>query len=112
LFLLKEKRKPKKPVTHKNKDYWEEIFDSIDMDYLPLEYINTVVVKFKDGKVWEIDIDTSKHKHDPQTSIEETLAEFFETYEQDITDIDFKLDTDRLKKDIGRRTRRFLKLNK
>lgn len=91
---------------------WPDVLKDIDIDVVPVEYLESIRVTFKDGKVWEIDIDTSKHKHDPQTSIEETLAEFFETYEQDITDIDFKLDTDRLKKDIGRRTRRFLKLNK
>lgn len=99
-------------MTHKGKDYWEEIFDSVDMDFLPLEYVSTVVVTFNDKKVWEIDLDKTKNKLDSEINIEDTLADFFETYEKDISDIDFRLDTDRIKSDIGKRTKRFLKLNR
>lgn len=99
-------------MTHKGKDYWEEIFDSVDMDFLPLEYVSTVVVTFNDKKVWEIDLDKTKNKLDSEINIEDTLADFFETYEKDISDIDFRLDTDRIKRDIGKRTKRFLKLNR
>ena len=58
-------------MTDSRDDYWEDILDSVDMDVLPLEYINTVVVKFVDGKVWDIDINRSK---DRTTDIENTLA--------------------------------------
>jgi hypothetical protein len=46
-------------VKHKDDDYWDAILNEIDMDFIPLEYINTVVVKFRDGKVWEIDVEKS-----------------------------------------------------
>ena len=96
-------------MTDSRDDYWEDILDSVDMDVLPLEYINTVVVKFVDGKVWDIDINRSK---DRTTDIENTLDDFFEEYEDRIDTVDFRLDTPRLKKDVSRRTARFLKMNK
>lgn len=90
-------------------EYWEEILESVDMDFLPIEYVSFVIVKFSDGRVWEIDLaKQSKESED----VEETLERFFEEFEDTIENVDFRLNIDKLKKDIGRRTRRFLKLNK
>lgn len=97
-------------MTDKSKDeYWEEILNDIDMDFIPIEYINTVVVGFSDGKEWEIDITKSKQQ---TTDVETVLEDFFEEYEDTIETVDFRLDTARLKEDIGKRTHRFLKVNK
>jgi acid phosphatase class B len=97
-------------VTDKSKDeYWEEILNDIDMDFIPLEYINTVIVRFVDGKEWEIDINKTKQSTDDVDSI---LEEFFTEYDDTIDKVDFRLDTERLKKDIQKRTTRFLKVNK
>lgn len=90
-------------------EYWEEIFDSVDMDFLPIEYLDLIVVKFKDGKTWEIDI---KKSEDESDSIEDVLEQFFDEYEDSIDTIDFRLNTKKLQNDVGKRTRRFLKLNK
>lgn len=90
-------------------EYWEEILESVEMDFLPIEYVSFVIVKFSDGRVWEIDLaKQSKESED----VEETLERFFEEFEDTIENVDFRLNIDKLKKDIGRRTRRFLKLNK
>lgn len=89
-------------------DHWEDIFESIDMEYLPLEYITMVVVDFDNGDVWEIDI-----KHQPETvEIDEVLHDFFDEYQDSIVNVDFRLDIDKIKKDITKRTKRFLKLNR
>jgi acid phosphatase class B len=92
-----------------NDEYWEEIFDSVDMDFLPIEYLDLIVVKFLDGKVWEIDIGKSSKTVD---NVEETLEQFFEEYEDNIDTIDFRLNLKKIQNDIGKRTKRFLKLNK
>jgi len=97
-------------VTDKSKDeYWEEILNDIDMDFIPLEYINTVIVGFIDGKEWEIDIKKTKQSTDDVDSI---LEDFFQEYDETIDKVDFRLDTERLKQDIQKRTTRFLKVNK
>lgn len=94
--------------THSN-EYWEEIFDSIDMDYLPLEYIHLIIVEFKDGKVWEIDVHQSQKE---QQDVDNVLDEFFQEYEDQIVNVDFRLNIDKLKNDISKRTKKFMKLNR
>ena len=67
------------------------------------------IVGFVDGKEWEIDIKKTKQSTDDVDSI---LEEFFTEYDDTIDKVDFRLDTERLKKDIQKRTTRFLKVNK
>ena len=93
-----------------NQDYWDEIFESVNMDFLPLEYMSLIIVKFKDGRIWEIQVSKNQRK-DPE-SIEGALDSFFQEFEDDIDAVDFRMDLNGLKNDIGKRTRRFLKLNK
>jgi len=78
------------------------------MDYIPLDYVNTLVVTFQDKTIWEIDMMNRDLGDDPET----VLDEFFNEYEETISTVDFRLDLERLKTDISKRTNRFLKLNK
>jgi hypothetical protein len=94
--------------THSD-EYWEEIFDTIDMDFLPLEYINIIVVTFNDGKVWEIDVNQSSKE---TKNVDDVLDEFFEEYQDTIETVDFRLNTAKLKRDISKRTKKFMKLNR
>jgi hypothetical protein len=96
-------------VKQRDNDYWEEILDSVDMDFLPIEYISLVIVKFDDGRVWEIDL--LKQKKGTE-DVEETLERFFEEFEDTIVNVDFRLNIEKLKLDVTKRTRRFLKFNK
>lgn len=93
----------------KDDDYWDEILQQIDMDYIPLEYMSSVVVTFTDGKEWEIEVKPSK---DNELDVETVLDDFFTEYEDTIDTVDFRLDLRKLKKDVAKRTHRFLKLNK
>ena len=97
-------------MKHENRDdHWDKILGEIDMDYIPLEYINTVIVTFTDGKEWEIDI---KKTSQTNSDVESILDDFFKEYEDTIDTVDFRLDTVQLKRDINKRTKKFLKLNK
>lgn len=93
----------------KNDDYWDEILQSIDMDYIPLEYMSSVVVTFRDGKEWEIEV---KKPRDNELDVEKVLDDFFLEYEDKIDTVDFRLDLKSLQNDVAKRTHRFLKLNK
>ena len=93
----------------KDDDYWDEILQQIDLDYIPLEYMSSVVVTFTDGKEWEIEVKQSK---DNDLDVETVLDDFFTEYENTIDTVDFRLDLKKLKKDVAKRTHRFLKLNK
>lgn len=90
---------------------WPEVFGEVKLNVLPLRYLQTVRVNFKDGKTWEINV-TQKTKRDGWESFEQSLSELAKAYEDKIKDIDFKLDSDKVKKDIERTTQKFLKKRK
>lgn len=92
-------------------DHWPEVFKDIDIEVVPLEYLHSVRVFFDDGKVWEIDIAKSK-KQGLTEDLETTLEELFKQYDNVINNVDFRLDTKRLKEDIQARTRTFMKKRK
>ena len=92
-------------------DHWPEVFKDIDIEVVPLEYLHSVRVFFDDGKVWEIDIAKSK-KQGVSEDLETTLEELFKQYNNVINNVDFRLDTKRLKEDIQARTRTFMKKRK
>jgi hypothetical protein len=90
---------------------WPEIFEDVKLKVVPLRYLHAVLITFKDGKTWEIKI-TAKTKKEGWESFERTLSELFKTYERRIDNIDFKLDSERVKKDIKKSTEKFLKERK
>ena len=97
---------PKDVIAH-----WPEVFGEVELNVMPLRYLHTVLVNFKDGKSWEIRI-TEKTKREGWSTFERNLSEMVKTYEDTVEDIDFKLDTDRVRKDIERSTQKFLKKKK
>jgi len=112
LFLLRENLVRKLWTLSEDTDnskVWDEILDEVNYDFLPIEYVSTIIVRFVDGKTWEIAVDNRRRlTEDPGHVIDE----FMQEYKDSIDTVDFRLDIPRLKKDITRRTKRFLKLNK
>jgi hypothetical protein len=92
-------------------DCWPEVFEDIKLKVVPLRYLHAVLITFRDGKTWEIKV-TAKTKKEGWDSFERSLAELFKTYERKIDNIDFKLDTERVKKDVKKTTNKFLKERK
>jgi hypothetical protein len=90
---------------------WPEVFGEVELNVLPLGYLHAVLVNFKDGKTWEIKI-TTETKRKGWEQFQETLAELCKSYEAKIDNVDFKLDTKRVKKDIEKSTQQFLKKKK
>lgn len=108
---------PKKPKSKKSNKlppevitHWPEVFDEIDMNVVPLEYLHSIRVTFNDGKVWDIDLRSPKNQE--VSDVQDSLDDLFDEYQDQIQTVDFRLDTERVKKDITRRTKRFLKLGK
>jgi hypothetical protein len=108
--VLRRQKLPKRKIETKDAG-WEDILDEIEMDYLPIEYISNIVIKFKDGTTWDINIDDSRKKQ-TQEEIEDSLDQLFEEYDTHIETLDFRLDLERVKHDVSRRVYKFLKLNK
>lgn len=100
---MKKKTLPKDVV-----DQWPEIFSDVDVRAVPIPYLHSMRIIFNDGKVWDIDIDEHAKKNDIH-DLEEHLTELISTYEQVIEHIDFRLDVARVKKDVMKKTKSFLK---
>jgi len=90
---------------------WPEVFGEVELNVMPLKYLHTVLVNFKDGKTWEIKI-TEKTKKEGWVAFERNLSELIRNYEDKVEDVDFKLDTPKVRKDIEKSTQRFLKKKK
>jgi hypothetical protein len=93
--------------------HWPEIFSDIEIKAVPIEYIHSVHVHFHDGKIWQIDIDKQQTaSEDGVDQIESSLETFLEQYDEDISHVDFRLNTSKVVKDIKDRTKSFMKKRK
>ena len=101
-----KKRLPKEVVAH-----WPEIFSDLHVESIPVEYLLSIKVTFKDGKNWEIRLKNNRQKM-TNKELEKTIGDLFKTYGDDIKNVDFRLDTNKVKADITKRTKTFLKKRK
>lgn len=93
-------------------DIWPDVFKDIDLKVVPLDYLHSIRVVFQDGKIWDIDIQNSKDENGRQVNVKKELEDIFRQYEKDISNVDFRLDTERVKRDIKKRTALFMKKRK
>ena len=89
-------------------DSWPEVFGEVEFNVVPLQYISAVMIKFNDGNTWEINT-SKKDAQNDKKFFEKTLFEFYQQYHRNIDSVDFKLNLDKVRKDIERSTLKFLK---
>jgi hypothetical protein len=87
--------------------HWPEVFKDVEIQSIPIEYLVSIRVEFNDGTVWEIDLE--KDTQSTKEEIENSLGDFFDEYSESISNIDFRMDTKKVIKDVKNRTRQFLK---
>ena len=87
---------------------WDDILEEIELRYLPIEYLKNIIVTFVDGTVWDIDVMSSQRKQASE-DIEASLDELFEEYQDTIEAVDFRLDLEKVKRDLSKRVNKFLK---
>ena len=89
-------------------DVWPEIFSEVSLNVIPTEYVESVLINFKDGKSWEIEID-SKSKGKKRFDFKDGVCEILKSYKEYIDDVDVKIDTYKLKNDVEKSIKRMLK---
>ena len=87
---------------------WPEIFSDIDVRAIPLEYLDSIRIIFENGKVWDINV-AKYAKQSGEDDLEGHLKELLNNYEESIQHIDFRLDVAKVKKDVIKQTKSFLK---
>lgn len=90
--------------------HWPEVFKDVEVKAIPIDYLESINVTFSDGKIWAIDL------NDPRKNsvgnLGEVIDELLNEYEDNIVNIDFRVDVVKIKKDITRRTHIFMKKRK
>jgi hypothetical protein len=87
-----------RPPRHLVKE-WPEVFEDLYMNTMPVAYLEHVHLQFRNGRIWQIDI-KEQLTDDDADAVADKLLEMLQEYKEDIQKIDFKIDIDRLKKDI------------
>jgi hypothetical protein len=97
------KKLPKEVVAH-----WPEVFGSVEIKSIPVEYLESVNVTFDGGEIWEITMDQRKLLKEG-TTVDEVLNDLLAEYEDTISKVDFRVHTDKVKRDMIKTTRKFMK---
>ena len=92
-----------KPPRHLVKE-WPEVFEDLYMNTMPVAYLEMVHLEFVNGRVWQIDI-KEQMKSLNSDEIAAKLLETLQEYKDEIKKLDFKVDVERLKIDIGDSTK-------
>jgi hypothetical protein len=95
-----------RPPRHLVKE-WPEVFEDLYMNTMPVAYLEMVHLEFANGRVWQIDI-KNQLAEEAAEFVADKLLETFQEYKDDIKKIDFKIDVERLKKDIADSTKAIL----
>lgn len=92
-------------------EFWPEVFGEISLNVIPIRYLDTITVTFKNRKIWELKIKPVSSDAILE-QFESSLKDILSTYENEIDNVDFKLDTERIKKDVTASTSKFFKKRK
>ena len=100
---MPDKRLPQELI-----DFWPEVFEDIEIDVIPVKYLHSVIITFEDGVTWNVDLTKETSEQDIQTALHDLVEE----YTDSICNLDFRLDIEKIKKDVSKRTNSFLKKRK
>jgi hypothetical protein len=92
-----------KPPKHLVQE-WPEVFEDLYMNTMPIHYLEMIRLEFDNGRVWEIDVREQLEVADGD-AIANKLIDTFQEYRDDIKKMDFKIDIEKLKKDIQDQTK-------
>jgi hypothetical protein len=115
--LIRQRRKSrvakstKRPLNRNIVEQWPEIFEDIVLSAIPLPYLHSVLVTFKDGRHWTVVLKDSDRKS-INGEIPKNLYEFFQNQDENIENIDFRIDVEKIKKDVIKNTNKLLKRKK
>jgi hypothetical protein len=90
-------------------EQWPEIFQYIDVKAIPIEYLDSMRITFSNGRVWVLKLSSSAKAITDIDDLKSSLEEMVEHYKSDIENIDFRLDVEKVKKDVVKKTNNFLK---
>lgn len=86
---------------------WPEVFEDMYMNTMPVAYLKSLRLVFNNGRVWDLDV----QEHVSETANEvlaQKILDIFDEYKEEITNVTFSIDVDKLKLDIRNQTKDIL----
>ena len=90
-------------------DVWPEIFGEVTLNVLPVDYIEVVLINFKNGKSWQIEMPPGNNRQKKLKDFRAELDEMLYSYKDYIDEVDVKIDTEQIKKDVEKSIKKMLK---
>lgn len=87
---------------------WPEVFEHIYMNSMPIRYIHGVELKFKDGRIWEVDI-TEQLPFAEEKEIVAKLMSALKEVSKDVDQVNFNINVKKLKSDIEDQTKNIMR---
>jgi hypothetical protein len=84
---------------------WPEALEGLEMNTMPLAYLDLIKLEFTDGRIWHISINDLLKEHAADDVVDH-LLNIIEGNEGEIKKIDFDIDINRLKSDISSQTKK------
>lgn len=86
---------------------WPEIFEDLHITTMPINYLNSILIEFSNGRVWEISV-RDQLAIESAEKLTKKLFETLQEYKSEIVKVDINLDVVRLKKDIKQSSKNIL----
>lgn len=86
---------------------WPEIFEDMYMNTMPVAYLKGLRLEFKNGRVWELDVQEQLLEN-TNDIVAEKILNIFDEYTEEISKISFTIDILKLKEDIQTQTKGIL----
>lgn len=87
---------------------WPEILSDITVRAIPVEYLHSLKIFFKNGRIWELPV-TAKYQSADLSSLSASLEELLMGYSSNVESLDFQIDIKKVKKDSIRVTNKYFK---
>ena len=98
----------KKTLSTDLSNTWPDVFDGVTLNVLPAHYVEAIRISFKDGKTWEIEMEPGNKKKSVK-EFQDGVSEILASYKEYIDEVDVKIDTNKVKKDVEKSIKRMLK---
>lgn len=87
---------------------WPEVFEHIYMNSMPIRYVHGVELKFKDGRIWEVDI-TEQLPFNNEKDIVAKLMSALKEVSKEVEQVNFNINVKKLKEEINDQTKNIMK---
>ena len=92
-------------------DLWENVFEEVQLIAVPLQYIDKVLFEFSNSSTWELKV-TAKLRKQGWNHLQSVIKDVAQYYLDNLQNIEFAMNQAKIKRDVSKLTKSFLKKSK